>query len=289
MHVLLATDGSQPALAASAAVCELTLETSDLVTVFAAAEPGRETDARAGLLASREALAHCTASVETELGHGPAAGSILDAAVRHQAELIVLGASGRSAITRLLIGSVAERVAHDAPCSVLVVRPGHSACRSVMLGADGSAESEAAARWLRRFPLPEDSQVRLTTLVPNLYHMTREQFLIQPPLTEHTETLADWSREQVHVQHERLIRELEAAGVRASGELRDGDPTEGLIRAASEEGVDLLVLGSRSHGALERALLGSISEAVLRHAPCSVLLVKQAAVPSAAASLPAES
>jgi nucleotide-binding universal stress UspA family protein len=56
--------------------------------------------------------------------------------------------------------------------------------------------------------------------------------------------------------------------------MRSGDPATGLVDAALDEGADLLVLGSHGHSALARFLLGSVSQDVLHHAPCSVLLAR---------------
>ena len=58
----------------------------------------------------------------TELLHGDPAFAILDAAARHQAQLVVIGSRGVKAIKRFLLGSVSEKVLVHAPCSVLIVR-----------------------------------------------------------------------------------------------------------------------------------------------------------------------
>jgi nucleotide-binding universal stress UspA family protein len=55
--------------------------------------------------------------------------------------------------------------------------------------------------------------------------------------------------------------------------LREGDPAEGLIDVAEEEGVDLIIVGNRGMTGAKRFLLGSVPNQVSHHAPCSVMIV----------------
>jgi nucleotide-binding universal stress UspA family protein len=55
---------------------------------------------------------------------------------------------------------------------------------------------------------------------------------------------------------------------------REGDPATEIIRFAAESGIDLIVMGTHGRTGLERLLLGSVAEKVMREAPCSVLVVK---------------
>ena len=69
---------------------------------------------------------------------------------------------------------------------------------------------------------------------------------------------------------ERLL----ARHVTASYVEQVGEPADGLVEAATSRGADLLVVGRRDHGALERLVLGSVSTKVLHGAPCDVLVVR---------------
>jgi len=64
-----------------------------------------------------------------------------------------------------------------------------------------------------------------------------------------------------------IYQDLSTEGIRL-----DGDPASELTRRC-EEGVDLLVLGSRGYGPVTRVLLGSVSRTVAQHAPCPVMVV----------------
>ncbi len=71
---------------------------------------------------------------------------------------------------------------------------------------------------------------------------------------------------------------LEAAHVRVRGELYEGDARELILRCADDWQPDVIVVGSHGRRGLERFLLGSVAEGVVRHAPCSVDGVRAAAV-----------
>ncbi len=138
--VLGATDFSDPALPAlEAAVRESTRRGARLQLVHAVhfdasafAMPGAmmtppmladtvaalEENARQRL---RQSLTHFHATGDCLVTHGPAAVCIVDAAAALPAALVVVGTHGRSGLSRWVLGSVAERVMHVAPCSVLVV------------------------------------------------------------------------------------------------------------------------------------------------------------------------
>jgi nucleotide-binding universal stress UspA family protein len=65
-----------------------------------------------------------------------------------------------------------------------------------------------------------------------------------------------------------------AGGVPVSVVIREGKPAAEIIRFAAEKKTGLIVIGSRGKGGLERLLLGSVADEVVRTAPCSVLVVK---------------
>ena len=61
----------------------------------------------------------------------------------------------------------------------------------------------------------------------------------------------------------------------------EGDPAESIVAAAESEGADIIVVGSHGRAALGRALIGSVSDQVVRHAPCPVMVVRPSVVRSA--------
>jgi len=67
---------------------------------------------------------------------------------------------------------------------------------------------------------------------------------------------------------------LKAVGVEAKLLLREGDPADEIVNAAKEGGYDLIVVGHRGLSPVKAFLLGSVSDRIVRHAPCSVLVVR---------------
>lgn len=71
------------------------------------------------------------------------------------------------------------------------------------------------------------------------------------------------------------LTRAEDAGIEAGAEILEGDPADEILSFADNRSADLIVMGSRGHGALAGALLGSVSSAVAQHASVPVLVAKQ--------------
>jgi nucleotide-binding universal stress UspA family protein len=72
----------------------------------------------------------------------------------------------------------------------------------------------------------------------------------------------------------RAGQQLQTAGFKTSTAVREGDPRHEILNAASEWIPDVIVLGSHGRRGMDRFLLGSVSESIVRHAPCSVEIVR---------------
>jgi nucleotide-binding universal stress UspA family protein len=142
--ILVATDFSDPALPAVAAAAREALRSSSPITIIHSLDFGLTSVEASGVLFGavpagmppavseelkemtrgmlREALAHHGVEGEVTVAEGPAAPAITAAATRIPARLVVVGTTGRTGVARLVLGSVAEAVVRDAPCSVMVVR-----------------------------------------------------------------------------------------------------------------------------------------------------------------------
>jgi nucleotide-binding universal stress UspA family protein len=85
-------------------------------------------------------------------------------------------------------------------------------------------------------------------------------------------------RDQRRRQGEELVshaaEQLQAAGFQTSTVVRDGDARHAILDVAAEWGPDVIVLGSHGRKGVDRFLLGSVSEGIVRHAPCSVEVVR---------------
>jgi nucleotide-binding universal stress UspA family protein len=226
------------------------------------------------------------------MGRGSSTSEIVDVllytADYANADLIAVGASGHSAIARFFLGSVAESVARHARHPVLITRPQTAPLREVIVGVDGSDYARAAAVFTAsRFPLPLVCTIQLACVVPQpvfgvvgdpLYPGTPDYLALEMANTE--------ARNRARLNAESLAETLRCAHVGCRIDVEPvalGNPAMELVRIADEESAGLLVVGSQGLTGIERFLLGSVSERVLRHAHCSVLIVKnyeEAALPS---------
>jgi nucleotide-binding universal stress UspA family protein len=172
----------------------------------------------------------------------------------------------------------------DAYHSRLGARATQSSCgkgahMNLLLAIDDSAGSQAALR-------------RVVERIPKLAHV-KVLSVVEPPsasvkfavaaagqvvgypasLAPETEAATKRARQIV----DEAVEELQRAGFSASGAVEFGDARSVIIDTAAQEGDELIVVGAHGRTGLERLLLGSVSEAVARHAPCSVEIVRNPA------------
>jgi nucleotide-binding universal stress UspA family protein len=199
----------------------------------------------------------------------PALG-ILESAAQERASLIVMGTRGLSDSKGFLLGSVSRKVASMAPCSVLVVkRPMKKAAR-VLLAVDGSKYANAAAKFLRSGLLQESATVTICTSAETPVTDLASRYLSDRQLEELKRPALERANAVVTALREQFIRE----GYTVTTEVRINHVIDTILTLAAEEESDLLVVGSRGLSRQDRLYLGSVSESLLKYAPCSVLIVK---------------
>jgi len=213
-----------------------------------------------------------------EASSSPARG-LYDTAVAEQADLIVVGSSHYGPVGRVLVGSVGERLLSGAPCSVAIARRGHALRERRRIGViaiafDGSPEAQVALRTAHELATRTEASLQVLMVIEPPAAIPG-QFVPLPGL----EALTTIERGEAMQRQEQaaqsvLNRALGALGGALKIERRVlvGTHPAGAILDTAREGVDLLVLGSRAYGPLRRALSGSVSSRVVRHAPCSVLV-----------------
>jgi nucleotide-binding universal stress UspA family protein len=140
----------------------------------------------------------------------------------------------------------------------------------ILLATDGSEEAQLAATTAADLAQKTNSELHLITVGPDL------------PLYELTEHPADFedvlrkNRREAKEMLEQQAKRIEESGVSVKEtHLREGPAAEEIVEVAEEIGAGLIVMGSRGHGRLRRALMGSVSDAVVRHAHCPVTIVRK--------------
>jgi len=199
---------------------------------------------------------------------------------RFHIELAILGPHRFSRFARLFLGSVSEYVLSKAPCSVLIARSqrGTTSTRRprVIFATDFSREAEAAGTWLRRLELPRASQITVVH-VDEPAEEVIARFIAKGRYDLHQALLQalDTRRQELVRRLDGEVKRLAREGWNVQPLLRKGNPAEQVLTLTSKQSADLLVLGSRGVTGLRRLLLGSVAQKVVRHAPCSAVIVKR--------------
>jgi nucleotide-binding universal stress UspA family protein len=141
----------------------------------------------------------------------------------------------------------------------------------IVLAVDGSPFSDAAVQALIAQAQSKDAEIRVLHVLepPNLLS-TREMGGNDSALEKAWET----EKKQAQGLVAKTVELLRAKGLKATGTVEEGDARSKILEAAKEWRADLIVLGSHGRKGLEHLLMGSVSEAVARHADCSVEIVR---------------
>lgn len=132
----------------------------------------------------------------------------------------------------------------------------------ILFAYDGSPFAKRALRYAKRFG--KDVEALVITVAP---------VLLEAPRTEQS-TDPGQGGEEAARQLEDARRLLDEEGVAAEVVRAFGNPAEEIIAAAERHDADLIVLGQRGRSAIARFIDGSVSERVVRHAHCDVLVVR---------------
>jgi nucleotide-binding universal stress UspA family protein len=150
----------------------------------------------------------------------------------------------------------------------------------ILLAIDGSGGGRAALEQAIARPWPAGTEIRVVSVAH-----TNLPILVDPALT-----FAAVRHEMLERDRERAARDVDEAAkvIRASAsELNvtsralEGVPKEAILDEAERWGADLILLGSHGHGAVKRFLLGSVTQAVVVHAACSVEVVRRVEISTA--------
>ena len=217
-------------------------------------------------------------------------------AAEWQANLIMVGSRGLSEITRFLLGSVAQSVLRDAPCSVEIVRPPSPEALAglhtkILVATDGSECSAKAVQAIANRPWAPGTEVRIVSAVQ--LAMPEIPSAWSPDNPQYPTGLLNevWKEAEVraHAAIADARKTLEKAGLKISESHTPaiGEPRAVILDQASAWGANLIVVGSHGKHGLDRMLMGSVSEAVALHAHCSVEIFRTEA-PKAAKQRPSE-
>jgi len=146
----------------------------------------------------------------------------------------------------------------------------------ILLATDGSKYSDGATeKCCELFAASENSSVKIISVVESPAPMAAEPFGVSNEYyAEVRAALSEQAKEAVKCAEKMIIEKFTDAKLEVETATLAGKPKEEIVEEAKKWKADLIVLGSHGYGFWERALLGSVSNSVVHHAPCSVLTVR---------------
>ena len=219
-------------------------------------------------------------SVERHTVQGATAHSILEHAKAKHVDLICVGTHGRGGVTRMLLGSVAEKIVQRASCNVLVVRRVERdfvkpesdvpALGRVLVPVDFSERGQKALEDGAALAARFKAELHLLHVVEDTSPATSEIALASTVFQSYIHELTRAGDKQ--------LADLKIPGPAATGVVKRkvvvGAPISRITAYAMDAEIDLIVMGTHGRTGLAHALIGSVAERVVRTAPCPVLTVR---------------
>jgi len=268
---LVATDGSEYSAGAMREALRMAKRCGARLRVVSVVSTDVEHEATVGPLLKQElsaAHAHLASMQEQANAAGVACetevlqASSPDEAIVHAAEqaksdLVVMGRRGRRGLARLMLGDITARVIGSAPCNVLVVpRAAEMHGKHFVVATDGSRFGDAAAVTAGKLAVLFGTPVTVVSVTQPSHSAER--------------------RAEAHQAVNRTVSFLKQEDVTATGEVPHGRPDEMIVRTATQNDADLIIMGSHGRTGIERVLLGSTTERVINQTASVVLVVKSA-------------
>ena len=183
----------------------------------------------------------------------------------------IIGTGRRTWLGSILLGSTSSYLLHNSPSSVLVVHraPKESGQTQILVATDGSRGAEFGMSAV--LGLADRDKVQITTIsvatTPDALVASNRAATAQSDKQSTEDLLME--RAQHHART--ATQKFADAGFDASSRAVIGNPAEAILKEIDNTNADLVVAGSRGTGPLRQALLGSVSDAVVRHAPATLV------------------
>lgn len=212
--------------------------------------------------------------IDVVIDNGNVANRVLDRALSLPADLIVMGTHGAGGFEHLVLGSVAEKVLRKAACPVMTVPPqsrttskvpfkrllcpvdfSESSLSALQFGFSIAQESDAALTILHVFEwLPGDEALTNRPINVPEYRRQLEHDVDEKLHALVPDSVRDWCRPRTRTAHGKAYREI--------------------LAAATDENVDLILMGVQGRNPLDLMLFGSTTNQVVRRATCPVLTLR---------------
>jgi nucleotide-binding universal stress UspA family protein len=296
MKVLIAVDGSTGSFEAVRQIGKLVSADRDQVGLLYAPPPIKGDDERSEK--TRQSLATAVfdeaklllpdwlrSRCEAIVAEQPAKQTILHTAETWHAELIALGARGLGPIQRLLLGSVSTSVVHTAAVPVYVARvqvaDREKTPLRVLVACESAEHDKHLAEVLAQFSWPTGTTGMILSVVQSMSAGHLPTWVTEKARSAEIEEMGRvWMAEHAaeidakKLEMKQFAQSLPETFRGAEPLVMEGHAADRILETITAQKIDLVVVGAHS-SSLTRLLLGSTSETVLSHAPCSVLVARQ--------------
>jgi nucleotide-binding universal stress UspA family protein len=276
-RILVPLDGtpeSNAALPAARTVAQATGASVSLLQVLESPEAENSGNAADKLARIAAELAGNGVPVESAVRRGQAADEILQQLNEQAADLVIMRTRGQAGIQRAVMGSVAERLLSRTDVPIIMLRPGGrrlDRIANLLVPVDGSPGGALALSSALGLAKATGAKIRLIEVVVPMAFQTlspNEGPVYYDPA---------WDDEALNAAQayvDGMLARLRDAGVAAEGEARMvPDIAASIVQASYEHTSDMIVMSTHALTGLQRALLGSVADAVMRTASCPVLLL----------------
>ncbi len=277
--LLVAVDGSETSLHALKESFKLAINEKSWITVVSVTPPYKgdldlvvmgdvmasiRKPCEDALLKAREMAEREKALIKTVYEEGEPYERIIDLAESENCDLIVMGRRGLRRLERVFVGSVTARVIGYSPIDVLVVpRDTTVAWEKILIATDGSRYSMAATKQAIDFAKSYGGELKVMSVVD-----VPAEFYGEAP------QVVDDMIKKAKGYVEDIKKQAESEGIRTETYVREGESYLAITALARKEDIKTIVMGSHGRTGLKRLLMGSVTEKVIGHSPCPVLVVK---------------
>ena len=228
-------------------------------------------DAQDALDEQTKALAAAGVEHFTAIREGTVHEVIRDYAVEHDVDLVVVGTHGRSGVSKLMYGSVTERVLKTVHTPIIVVPPeGGEIPSSIVIAYDFSAPGKRAAEVARAIHGFCHGPLHLVHSYLDVWgEYTDRGAVVGEAAEKRREALRLGLEEMLHADAKELFS-IDAQNIQIH--LVTGDPAEGILRVAEDVGATLVCAGTTGKSGIERLLIGSVARRLLHDSKVPLLL-----------------
>ncbi|OVE81530.1 hypothetical protein BVY03_03520 [bacterium K02(2017)] len=205
--------------------------------------------------------------IDIKFGHGSVPEAILKQIAEEQPDIVIMGSHGYTGISKILMGSVAEKIVRQSPSMVMIVRGNPSLpLKKVVVPIDFSDHTEDAlllANEIRSLGEPKIDIVH-SIAYPDIVHYPHH-------FTAYTKNNIEKSSEETAQNNLNKILEKHSSLSGKTQLLKEGTPAKEICKYAKENLADLIIIPTHGHTGFSHLFMGSVAESTVRYAPCSVL------------------